>query len=85
MGALIKTRAIEFLQTRSTAGWRGMYYIACPKIGMVFKYTSVEPFTGFPVSGHWVSSLVSSNQMTTKDARKELAKGWKAFVRRKAT
>ena len=72
------------LQQRSTAGWAGMYYISCPKVGMVCNEASVAPFTGYPVSGEWVFSLVQARKMETCDARTELVKVGKGIVRKLA-
>ena len=59
-----------------------MYYIQCPKIGMVFHYASAQAFIACPVSGDWVFGLLSSMKMTEEGARKELIKVGKDIVRR---
>ena len=76
--------SIDVLQSRSTAGWCGMYYIQCPKIGMVFRHYTAAAHTAFPVSGDWVFGLLSSGKMTEQDARVELLRVGKGICRRMA-
>ena len=79
-----KSYSIGGIHQRSTAGWAGMYYLACPKIGMIMFEASAPPFTGYPVSGDWPFSLVQAKKMETVDARAELIKVGKGLVRKLA-
>ena len=79
-----KAQTLAALHQRSTTGWGGMYYLSCPKIGLIKKDASLAPFTGYPVSGDWVFSLVQSNKMEMTDARAELLKVGKGIVRKMA-
>jgi len=79
-----KSYTIAGMHQRATTGWAGLYYVSCPKIGMICNECSAAAFTGYPVSGEWVFSLVQSRKMETTDARSELIKVGKGIVRKLA-
>ena len=69
------------LRARGGGSNAGMYYLQCPKIGVIFNAGSSEPFRDYMVSGEWVLSLVQGGKMTYKDARKEIIRSAKNLPR----
>ena len=75
---------IATLQARVSGSWCGLYYLMCPKIGLIESTGSKQPFLQFPVNGDWVFSMLQSQKMELKDARTEIIKCGKGLVRKLA-
>ena len=67
--------------TRGGNGNAGLYYIQCPKKGMVLSGGTVMPFRDYLVSGEWVMNLVQGKKMTYECARQEMVKSAKNLCR----
>ena len=61
-----------------------MYYVSCPKKGLICSGASSAPFTDYPVSGEWVFTLVQARKMEISDARREIIHVGKGLVRKLA-
>ena len=55
-------------------GFVGMYYMQCPKIGMIKWGGTLAPFKDYPVNADWITNLLQSQKMLFVEARVELAK-----------
>ena len=66
-----KAQHVSTFATRTQSGNGGMYYLVCPKIGLLRCASSKEPFTGFSVNPNWIQSMVSSKKMTPEHAREQ--------------
>ena len=75
---------IATLQSRVSGSWCGLYYLTCPKIGVIESTSTKQAFTQFPVSAEWVFSMLQSRKMELCDARKEIIKCGKGLVRKLA-
>ena len=62
----------------------GMYYLLAPKLGIVFNAGSKAPFTGFPVNGNWIMSMLSSGKMKFEHGRREISRIPNGIARRLA-
>ena len=59
-----------------------MYYLQCPKIGLVHSSGNKQPFVGYSVNGDWIMTMVVQEKMTLEDARKEMIRSGRGLVRR---
>jgi hypothetical protein len=71
-------------KTRGTGSFAAMYYLQCPKIGMVASSGSKQPFIDYSVNGSWIFSLVQGLKMGYKTARNELIKTTQGLTRKLA-
>ena len=69
---------------RLARSYQGLYYLQCPKIGLVFSAGNKEPFVGYPVNGDWIMQLLVQEKLTALDARKEMIRSGKGLIRRLA-
>ena len=60
------------LQARNSGPNAGMYYLQCPKLGMLHHMGSMMPFTGYLVNGEWIMNLVQGGKMSATKARGEI-------------
>ena len=60
---------VRGIGARSNAG---MYYLQCPKIGLLFSGGSIQPFRDYLVNGEWIMNLVQAGKMDYKVARREM-------------
>ena len=60
---------------------QGMYYVQCPKKGMVKYGGSVLPFQDYLVNGDWPLNLLQQGKMTEADCRAEIVKSAKNLPR----
>ena len=72
------------VSSRTHSGHGGMYYLTCPKLGMLRSASSKERFTGFPVNPTWIANLVSAQKMSVEQARDEFVNCGAGLVRRLA-
>ena len=79
-----KAQHLNTFATRTQSGNGGMYYLVCPKIGLLRCASSKEPFTGFSVNPAWIQSMVSCRKMTTDDAREQYVACGAGLLRRLA-
>ena len=75
---------VACIMQRATAGWAGMYYLLCPKIGGIFKSGSKKPFKEFPVNPQWIFGMIQAEKMDLADARREIVACGSGVVRRLA-
>ena len=69
--------------TRSAAAsWQGAFYCQCPKIGSVFSAGTIQPFTGYPVNGDWVFTLVQQEKIEYVDAKELIVRSGRAVGKR---
>ena len=61
-------------QSRTVGPNAGMYYLQCPKIGMLHNMGSVQPFTGYLVNGEWIMNMVQQQKMLASKARPEIVR-----------
>lgn len=59
----------------------GLYYLQCPKVGMVHWGGSTKPFTGYLVNGEWVLSWLQQHKIEYPEARREIIKSTKNLPR----
>jgi hypothetical protein len=71
-------------KTRGTGSFAAMYYLQCPKIGLVASSGAKQPFIDYSVNGSWVFSLVQGLKMVYKTARIELIKTTQGLTRKLA-
>lgn len=57
---------------RAPKGNQGMYYLQCPKIGMVVNGSNRAPYRDYLVSGEWVMNLLQQSKITYDNARLEI-------------
>ena len=67
-------------QTRRLSN-AGMYYIQCPKKGMVMWGGASSPFRTYSVNGDWIINMLQLGKMTLTNVRKELLKTAKSLPR----
>jgi len=60
---------------------QGLYYVQCPKRGMVASGGNVLPYHDYLVSGEWVMNLLQQGKMDFDPARTELVKVGKNLPR----
>ncbi len=53
----------------SKNSWCGYFYLACPKAGVVHRWSNKEPFKDYLVQGQWVMNLLQSGKLSTVDAK----------------
>ena len=59
---------------RGTGSYAAMYYLQCPKVGIVASTGSKQPFVDYCVNGSWIFNLVQGLKMRYSMARIELIK-----------
>ena len=62
------------LQARTAGPNAAMYYLQCPKIGMLHYMGSRLPFSGYLVNGEWIMNMVQSGKMEASKARGEIVR-----------
>jgi hypothetical protein len=60
--------------SRVSRTYQGIYYVQCPKIGMIFNGGTVRPFEDYMVNGEWPLNLVQQGKMTLDDAHEEIVR-----------
>ena len=78
------SHGIWAIQQRACNGWAGMYYLQCPKLGMVISTGSKAPFTDFPVNPDWIFTLLAAEKMSLASARPQIVRCGKGLTRRLA-
>jgi hypothetical protein len=71
-------------RARGTGSCAALYYLQCPKIGMVATAGSKQPFIDYSVNGSWIFTLVQSLKMGYTTARVELIKTTQGLTRKLA-
>ena len=71
-------------KTRGTGSFAAMYYLQCPKIGLVASSGAKQPFIDYCVNGSWIFTLVQGLKMVYKTARIELIKTTQGLTRKLA-
>jgi hypothetical protein len=69
---------------RNNGSYAAMYYLQCPKHGMVATSGSHQPFVDYGVNGSWIFSLVQGLKMKYLVARTELIKTTQGLTRKLA-
>ena len=64
----------HMLQARTCGPNAAMYYLQCPKIGMLHWMGSALPFSGYLVNGEWIMNMVQGGKMDAGKARGEIVK-----------
>lgn len=59
-------------RVRKSCGSQAMYYLRCPKIGMVLHGGTLQPFKDFQVNGDWVMNLLQAGKIAYQDAREQI-------------
>ena len=76
-----KRHNIAHLQQRASGSYCGLYYLSCPKIGMICQRSSLQPYKDYPVSSAWIFSLLQADKMELEPAREELVRVGKGLTR----
>ena len=61
-----------------------MYYLQCPKIGVIWQEGSKKPFRDYLVNGSWVFNLAQAGKIEYVNARSELVKTTQGLNRKLA-
>ena len=69
---------------RGTGSYAAMYYMQCPKVGIVASTGSKQPFIDYCVNGNWIFNLVQGLKMSYSMARIELVKTTHGLTRKLA-
>ena len=77
-----KSYGCPMQQKRQPRCYQGLYYLQCPKVGLVFSAGSKAPFVGYTVNGDWIMTLVVQDKMRVLDARTEMIRSGRGLVRR---
>lgn len=62
-------------------GNQGMYYLQCPKIGMVANGGTALPYQGYLVNGDWAFNLLQQGKMSLENCRLEIIRSAKNLPR----
>ena len=67
--------------TRACRTYQGIYYVQCPKVGMIFYGGTVRPFEDYLVNGEWALNLVQQGKMSIEDAHEQIVRSAKNLTR----
>ena len=80
-GAAPRKAEGAYLRHRGGGNNAGLYYLQCPKVGMIFSGGSQSPFRDYSVSGEWIMNLIQAGKMCYDMARSELVRSAKNLPR----